>query len=142
MLSNDYIVGLVDGEGSFTAYVRYPGGISNKIRRVHIEPRFYVKLIARDKPILDALKKHFKCGKVYFQKDARKNHQQCFRFEVANRKHLQDIILPFFRKNHLKFPSKSHDFKVFCEIMKRIKRGEHLKESGLKKLYLLKQAMH
>lgn len=141
-LSKEYIVGLVDGEGSFTAYVRNVNQPHNETRRVRIEPRFYLKLIGKDKMILDELKNFFKCGNVYFQVDKRKNHQDCYRFEVSNRKELNEIIVPFFEKNQLKFPSKAKDFKIFCEIMERIEKGEHLTKSGLNNLYLLKQQMH
>jgi hypothetical protein len=141
-LTKDYIVGLVDGEGSFTAYVRNVNQPHNKARRVRIEPRFYLKLIGKDKAILDELKIFFGCGNVYFQADKRKNHQDCYRFEVSNRKELNEIIVPFFKKNQLKFPSKGKDFKIFCEIMERIEKGEHLTKSGLNNLYLLKQQMH
>src|SRR5689334_16120072 len=99
MFTPDYIVGLVDGEGSFTAYVRNLADSTEKIRRVRIEPRFYIKLIERDKEILDGLKRFFQCGQVYFQKDNRKNHQQCYRYEVSNRKDLAEIIIPFFKKH-------------------------------------------
>ncbi len=142
MLSKDYIVGLVDGEGSFTAYVRDPNKPTKVKRRVKIEPRFYLKLIEKDKLILDELKKFFNCGNVYFQKDGRKNHQNCYRFEVANRKDLEEIIIPFFKENILQFPSKKKDFRIFCDLMERIKKGEHLSSEGLSNLYKIKQQMH
>ena len=115
-LSPDYIVGLVDGEGSFTVYVRDPSKPS-KNRRVTVEPKFYVKLIERDRKILDSLRKFFNCGTIYLQKDSRPNHQQCYRYEVFNRKDLLEIIIPFFKAHILKFPSKNHDFTIFCKII-------------------------
>jgi len=137
----EYIVGLVDGEGSFTVYVRDPNKPS-KNRRVTVEPKFYIKLIERDKKVLDSVQKFFGCGTIYFQKDNRPNHQNCYRYEVFNRKDLIEIIIPFFKKYTLKFPSKSYDFKIFCEIMKSIKKGDHLRDKGLRKLFQLKQRMH
>ncbi|MBI5401458.1 LAGLIDADG family homing endonuclease [Candidatus Wolfebacteria bacterium] len=143
MLNNDYITGLVDGEGSFTVYVKNPEENKSSVaRRVKAEPRFYIKLIEKDKNILYELKKYFGCGNVYFQKDTRQNHQNCYRYEVANRKDLENIIIPFFKSNRLKFPSKQKDFKIFCDLMAMIKLGKHLTESGLEKMYKLKQAMH
>ena len=142
MLNPDYIVGLADGEGSFTVYIRNPREQKEVKRRVKAEPRFYIKLIEKDKNIFYKLKEFFGCGNVYFQKDKRLNHQNCFRYEVANRKDLIEIIIPFFKKHQLKLNSKQKDFKIFCELMKRIKRGEHLTKSGLIKMYLLKQKMH
>jgi len=142
MLKPDYIVGLVDGEGSFTAYVRDFNQPKNVKRRARIEPKFFLKLIERDKVILEKLKKYFGCGQVYFQKDSRANHQNCYRFEVSNRLNLEKVIVPFFKKNQLLLPSKAKDFKIFCQLMDGIKAGEHLNQKGLDRLYRLKQKMH
>jgi hypothetical protein len=142
-LTKDYIVGLVDGEGSFTAYVRDPKSMNDgRERRVRVEPKFYVKLVEQDRSILDALKNYFQCGNVYFQKDNRANHQHCYRFEVANRSELAEIIIPFFKENCLQFPSKKRDFDIFCKIMNEIEKGEHLHSKGLSNLYRLKKQMH
>ncbi len=141
-LNPDYIVGLVDGEGSFTVYIRDPKLPRTKSRRVTVEPKFYIKLIEKDKEILEGLKQYFGCGSVYFQKDNRPNHQHCYRYEVYNREDLTKIIIPFFQKNRLKFPSKRNDFELFCKMMTMIIQKEHLQKSGLEKLFRLKQCMH
>ena len=141
-ISANYIVGLTDGEGSFTAYVKNPDASKEVKRRTKVEPRFYLKLIEKDKKILYDLKKFFGCGNVYFQKDKRANHQDCYRYEVANRKDLQNIIIPFFRSNSLRLRSKSRDFEIFCQIMEMVINNDHLKNSGLRKIYNLKQKMH
>ncbi len=141
-LTEDYIVGLVDGEGGFTAFVRNPNTFHHVKRRVNAELRFYIKLIAIDKSILDALKDYFHCGSVYFQKDNRNNHQDCYRFEVSSRKPLQEIIILFFKKNPLRFPSKRKDFIIFCQMFDMIAAKAHLTNEGLLKLFELKQNMH
>ena len=141
-LKPDYILGLVDGEGSFTVYIRNPDISKKAKRRVVVEPKFYVKLVLRDKEILESLKRYFGCGSVYFQKDTRPNHQNCYRYEVYNRQDLINIIIPFFKKNKLKFVTKSYDFKIFCEIMEQISEEKHLTDVGLRKLFKLKQLMH
>lgn len=142
MLNPNYIVGLVDGEGSFTVYVRHPDSVKKLKRRVKAEPRFYLKLIEKDRKILYMLKEFFMCGNVYFQKDTRLNHQNCYRYEVTSRKDLEKIIIPFFRKHKLKLVSKKKDFQIFCDLIRMIKKGEHLTKAGLKHLYLIKQGMH
>ena len=141
-LKPDYIVGLVDGEGSFTVYVRDPKLPKNNQRRVIVEPKFYIKLVEKDKGVLERLQKYFGCGSVYFQKDTRANHQNCYRYEVYNRKDLFSVIIPFFQEHKLQFPSKRKDFEFFCEIMKMIKKEEHFSEKGLNKLFKIKQLMH
>ena len=142
MLTNDYIVGLVDGEGSFSVYIKNPDEKKNRSRRVQAEPRFFLKLVEKDKDILYRLKEFFGCGNIYFQKDNRRNHQNCYRYEVSKRNDLEKIIIPFFKKNHPQFFSKKRDFEIFCEIFFRIKNGEHLEENGLRSLFKIKQLMH
>ena len=141
-LNPEYVVGLVDGEGSFTVYVRNPDMEKTVARRVVVEPKFYIKLIERDKEILYALKDFFGAGSVYFQKDTRPNHQHCYRYEVFRWEELQTIIIPFFKRNKLKFVSKRHDFEIFCSMMKLLKKGTHKTETGLRELFKLKQRMH
>ena len=141
-LNPEYVVGLVDGEGSFTVYVRNPDVEKNVARRVVVEPKFYLKLIERDKDILYALKDFFGCGSVYFQKDARPNHQNCYRFEVFRWEDLQTVIIPFFKQHTLGFASKKHDFEIFCEMMELLNKGIHKTEHGIRQLYVLKQQMH
>ena len=142
MLTPDYIIGLVDGEGSFTVYLRNPDNPVKRKRRVYAEPRFYIKLIEKDKDILYKLKEFFGCGSVYFQKDVRPNHQNCYRYEVYNRTDLKNIIIPFFKKNSPRFNSKKKDFEIFCDLFKRICNNEHLNENGLRSLCKLKEKMH
>ncbi len=142
MVSPDYIVGLVDGEGSFTVYIKNPERTKRVRRRTRAEPKFYLKLIERDKSILYDLKDFFGCGNVYFQKDMRKNHQHCYRYEVTSRKDLMETIIPFFREHTLQLSSKKKDFALFCDLLERINRNEHLTVSGLNQLLLIKQNMH
>lgn len=140
MLSPAYVVGLVDGEGSFTVYVRGEG--ASKKRRAKVEPKFFVKLQARDKPLLEALKRFFRCGSLYIQKDRRANHSLCWRYEVSNRRTLQDVIIPFFSRYRLRAPSKRHDFRLFCRIALLVERGAHFRESGMRTIWALKTQMH
>lgn len=136
-LSPDYVVGLVDGEGSFTFRIN-----TNPNRRNLMEPRFYLKLRAEDKTLLDALQGFFSCGKVYIQNDRRPRHSLCYRFEVGNRRNLREKVLPFFLKNPPKTPSKLRDFHAFCEAMEIVFAGRHLSEEGIAKLSAIKAVMH
>lgn len=142
MLSPEYIVGLVDGEGSFTVHIRNIKSDFNVKRRARAEPRFYVKLVEKDKKILYDLKKYFGCGNVYFQQDKRPNHQNCYRYEVAGRDDLRKTIIPFFLNHPLLFPSKQKDFTIFCKLMDMINAGDHLTEKGLRTMSNLKEKMH
>ncbi len=142
MLNADYIVGLVDGEGSFTFHVKDPETGRRVKRRAKAEPRFYLKLVEKDKEVLDGLKAYFGCGNVYFQKDTRPNHQNCYRYEVAGRDDLRKTIIPFFLKHRLQFPSKRNDFEIFRKLMKMVAAGVHLTDSGLREMRELQKKMH
>ena len=133
MLSADYIIGLVDGEGSF--YVRLNTDIR---RRNKVELKFSVKLRHQDKEILEQLQQFFGCGKIYFQKDNRPNHADCYRFEVNNRKEIIEKIIPFFNKNYPKIQSRKRDFELFKQITE-LSQKDIL---DLEKIQLLKKQMH
>jgi hypothetical protein len=141
-ITPNYLVGLVDGEGSFTVYAKNPDSPKEVKRRTKVEPRFFLKLNEKDKNVLYDLRKFFGCGNVYFQKDSRPNHSNCYRYEVSNRQDLKRVIIPFFKKNPLRLMTKVKDFKIFCQVLKMVFEKKHLKDSGLRKIYEIKQRMH
>ena len=130
MLDNSYVLGLVDGEGSFNVRInRQP------TRRAKVELKFSLKLRHQDKSILDALQQFFGCGKVYIQNDKRANHVLCYRFEVQNKKEIIEKIIPFFEANAPKAPSRKRDFELFKQITELTQKDfvdlnqiEHLKQ--------------
>ena len=79
-MEKEYVLGLVEGEGSFNVRV------NRQRRRARVELRFSLKLRHQDKAILYELQKFFECGNVYIQRDKRENHSLCYRFEVQNKK--------------------------------------------------------
>ncbi len=111
MLDKNYIVGIVDGEGSLNVRIN-----PNKNKRAKVELKFSLKLRYQDKEVLDKLHKFFECGNVYLQNNKRKNPVQWFRFEVQNKKDIIEKIIPFFKENKLLTASRKRDFKIFKEI--------------------------
>jgi hypothetical protein len=132
VISEEYIIGLVDGEGSFS--VRIP----DAKRRAKVELTFSLKLRHQDKEILEELQKFFGCGSIYIQRDKRKNHSLCYRFEVHNKKEIMNKIIPFFEKNSPKIQSRKRDFELFNEIAKLSQ--ENILD--LEKIKSLKEKMH
>jgi len=137
MLTADYVVGLVDGEGSFAVHLN-----RSQRRRAKVEPRFCLKLKALDRPILDELRDFFGCGKIYVQRDSRPNHSLCYRFEVSNRLELWERVIPFFKQYPPRFPSKQRDFTLFQRVLELLATGEHLTSDGLEKIEELASQMH
>lgn len=133
MLNKEYVLGLVDGEGSFNVRVN-----KEKNRRAKVELKFSLKLRHQDKEVLDKLQKFFDCGKVYIQRDKRKNHSLCYRFEVQNRQDIISKIIPFFIKNPPKIPSRKRDFELFRKIVETSIKNP----TDFDKLLNLKKQMH
>jgi len=115
-LTNEWIVGFVDGDGCFKV-LRTPR--SEETRELHgNKPRaegttrycFVVSQDKRSKDVLYALKKHFGCG---FVNSAGRN---MYEYRVANQEHLKNIILPFFVKHGLR-TCKREDFKLLYKTL-------------------------
>ena len=141
MLSASYIVGLTDGEGSFTVYPRPPGGRRGG-KSYKIELHYYLKLQQDDLNLLKKVKDFFGCGAIYFQRDKRENHTDCYRYEINHYEKISDTIIPFFSKNQLQSKSKKNDFNLFCKIFKMVRKQQHFNEKGLAKIMELKSKMH
>src|SRR3990167_1541481 len=129
MLTKDYVLGLVDGEGSFN--VR----INDDKRRNKVELKFSLKLRHQDKEILEQLQEFFGCGNIYIQRDKRPKHTDCFRFKVNNKKDIIEKIIPFFESNPPKIQSRKRDFILFKQIAKL----SSIDNLDLQKIFLLKQ---
>ena len=101
MLSADYIVGLTDGEGSFTVYLRPPNK-KYKAKNYRVVCHYYIKLREDDLPLLKKVKKFFNCDEIYLQRDKKPTHRDNYRFEVSNLNSLRKVIIPFFKKHPLR----------------------------------------
>lgn len=141
MLSEDYIIGLTDGEGSFSAYIRPPKK-EHGSKSYRVECHYYLKLREDELPLLKKVKKFFGCGRISFQKDKRENHRDCYRFEVSNLKDINNVIVPFFGRKLLYSSNRRRDFKIFCKIVSLVNEKAHQRENGLKKILKLKSQMH
>ena len=141
MLSKDYIVGLTDGEGSFTVYIRPPrkmqGGKNHRI-----ECHYYLKLREDELSLLREVKDFFDCGRISFQKDKRVNHRDCYRFEISDIESIRKVVIPLFKQNSLHSVGRRKDFKKFCKIVDLVDKKAHQTKKGLKEIMKLKSQMH
>jgi hypothetical protein len=137
MLTADYVVGLVDGEGCFAVHFN-----RSQRRRAKVEPRFCLKLRAEDRVLLDELQAFFGCGRIYVQRDHRPNHSLCYRFEVSNRRELFEKVIPFFEQCPPRSPSKQRDFALFRQVLTLVRQDAHHSDHGLESLRQLAAQMH
>ena len=139
MLSPDYLVGLTDGEGCFYVNLRPPH--VPKSQQSPVEHHFYIKLRGDHLRLLQKVKRSFGCGAVYRQLEKRKNHSECYRFEINSQKDIQETLIPFFDKHPLQGP-KQREYKIFRQIAVMIKEKQHLSREGLMKIRKLKSKMN
>ena len=138
-VSNDYVVGLTDGEGCF--YVNM--GASSRYRAgQRVQLHFHLKMQERDRDLLEKVKNTIGCGAVYFQKEQRANHCQCYRYTVSSERDIQEIVIPFFKQHPLQSATKSASLDIFCQIASLVKEKEHLTPEGIEKIRALKARMN
>ncbi|HEY4499386.1 MAG TPA: LAGLIDADG family homing endonuclease [Candidatus Paceibacterota bacterium] len=140
MLSADYIVGLTDGEGSFTVYLLPPNKRHGSVS-YRVQCRYYIKMREDDLPLLEKVQAFWRCGKIYFQKEYRKNQRDNYRFEIFNYQLLKELVVPFFERHPLE-SKRARDFELFCEILRLAIAKAHHTPKGLKKIQKLKSRMH
>src|SRR3990167_10751852 len=103
IVANEYLVGLTDGEGCFHVNMaNYPAYKSG----VRVQMHFHIKMQEKDRPLLEKIKNTLECGEVYFQKEKRANHCQCYRYTVSSQEDILNKIIPFFIKNSLQSVTK------------------------------------
>ncbi len=145
MLSPHYVVGLTDGEGSFSVFIHQPiKARAKETRYYRIECHYYIKLREDELPLLREVQKFFSCGGLYLQKEKRKNHRQCYRFEVSSYEKIEKVIIPFFKRYPLHSVNRKNDFRLFCQIFSQVKnrKGKHLNENEIEEIRRLKGEMH
>jgi hypothetical protein len=98
---------------------------------VKVQLKFTITQHTRDQVLINSLVDYFKGGLITKSRSTNV-------FYISNLKDINQIIIPFFDKYHLQ-GTKFLDFLGWCEAARIIQKKEHLTESGLKNLYLLKE---
>lgn len=140
VLSADYIVGLTDGEGSFCVYLLPPKQSHGSVH-YRVQCRYYIKMREDDLPLLQKVRGFWGCGKIYFQKEYRKNQRHNYRFEIFDYELLSAVVVPFFKKYPLQ-SKRIKDFKLFCKILELAMKKAHRTPKGIARIKKLKMQMH
>jgi hypothetical protein len=130
-----WVVGFVDGEGCFCVSVhRNP-----YIRRTdhwQVQPVFQVSQHESHRAVLEALVRFFGCGAVRTKGPA----SRVLTYSVYRLSDLEERILPFFEQHRLVV--KRDDFRHFADIVRGLRRKEHLTASGFERLVRTAFAMN
>jgi len=138
-VSKEYVVGLTDGEGCFYVNISKSSLYKSGFR---VQMHFHLKMQEKDKNLLEKVRNTIGCGAVYFQKEQRANHCQCFRYTVSSQSDILNKIIPFFRQYPLQSYSKNVNFQIFCKIAELVKSKAHFTAKGIAKIRELKGKMN
>lgn len=118
-----YIVGFVDGEGSFNISFRRR---NDYLLGWKITPVFNIS--QKERTILSMTKRYLKCGTIRARKDG------VWVYEVENRTALQEKIIPFFKKFRFLSQKKKKDFQRFQKIIEVLEQNISTTYSDLEKI--------
>ncbi len=136
-LSADYIVGFVDGEGSFHIAIYQDPRMKVGVKFI---PEFHVSQRVTSRAVLDALVPSLGCG--YVKANHAKNPwDTTYVYIVRDRDDLLKKVIPFFR-NHLLQTEKAKDFSLFATIVQKMADGYHLDKIGARALLKMAYRMN
>ncbi len=124
-----YIVGFVEGEGTFHIAFYIDPRMKAKLKAI---PEFHVNQSYLRIITLEKIREYFGCG--YLKKNHAKNPKDTtYVYVVRDREDLMKQIIPFFRKFPLK-SVKQESFVRFARIVEMMAKGKHRTVSGIKKI--------
>lgn len=126
-----YLAGFADGEGSFN--------VSFRPRQDYKSPwkiSLCFNISQKDKVILALFKHHLHCGTLRSRPDG------VWYYEVNNFNAIWENVIPFFKRYRFLSAKKKRDFSKFCRIAEIIRKGEHLKEDGIRKIIEIRREMN
>ncbi len=140
MITAEYIVGFTDGEGCFYVQIRTD---------YRIVLRYFITQRYDNKELLDEIQKFFGVGYVHLKKqewgkEYRRFRRPTYVFEVTKQDDIQQVIVPFFRANHL-LGNKHFSFEKFAKIADLVKDRQDtrlLSERELELVSTLKRTMN
>lgn len=134
-LHPQYIVGFIDGEGSFSIGVYKDKTMRNK---VFVKPELEIELRADDREILERIQKTFGCGRIYECNYERYGWYPHVKYKISRLDDLCNVLIPFFEK----YPpqaKKAQTFKYFKQVVEKRKRKEHLTKKGIKEILEIRE---
>lgn len=119
-LNENFIMGLIDGDGSFYVSFHF-----NKL----IKTGFSIVQYSTEIKLLEKIQKYFNCGTIY---KVRAKPQ--IKYQITSLKDICSILIPFVDKYQLHTMKKEHYliFKKVCEI-----KNQTIKLSDKEKLYII-----
>jgi hypothetical protein len=133
-----WIVGFVDGEGTFSVSFNKDLTTSSGWQ---IFPEFVITQGAKSKFALEEIQNFFQCGKLYINRRKDNHREDLYRYCVRSTKDLKEKIVPFFVQHFLR-TAKREDFQKFVSILSLMDSKTHLSKSGASKIAKIIETMN
>ena len=130
-----WVVGFVDGEGCFSVSI-HKNSNARSTGGWQLHPVFHVYQHERHQDVLEELVSFFGCGRI--RSKGPSSSVQTYAVDAL--RDLERHVLPFFEQNPLVV--KSSDFHAFAEIVRSMRRKEHLARPGFERLVHLAYTMN
>lgn len=120
----NYILGFVEGEGSFNTSVKV-----SEDYKYGVKISLSFNISQKDLKVLEWIQTILKTGIIRARGDG------VYYYEVNDVKSLTSIIIPLFCKYKFKTLHKQNSFKNFCEILQMVNAKKHLSKQGIVEIY-------
>lgn len=127
LISNDWLRGFVDAEGSF--YVSVTPKKTSALGYC-VVATFAISQTASEKPVLEAIQTYLGCVFIKTRSPNIPGRLPVCEYRVNAIKDILNVVLPFFNANPL-LTTKRLNYLDFEAIMRLVERKEHLSQSGL-----------
>ena len=144
LISSDWIVGFVEGEGCFSVgFIKQPDRSYKKGYKTGIQVwhEFAITQGASSLNALKKIKKFFKVGNIYINKRYDNHTEHLYRYVVRKREDLLKVVIPFF-KSHKMHTQKKEQFERFVKTFEMVMKGNHLSNEGLIKIIKIAENMN
>ncbi|MBI2710175.1 MAG: LAGLIDADG family homing endonuclease [Actinobacteria bacterium] len=138
LLTNDWLVGFVDGEGCFSVPI-----FRNPSMRIgwQVQPAFAVVQGASSRGVLEDVRSLLGCGKICINQRHDNHREDLHHYCVSRFGDLRDVIVPFFQANPLRTAKREH-FAKFVEVIRLMELRAHLSVPGLVEIAEIAQTMN
>ena|SRR3989338_3525365 len=136
-MNGHYIAGFVDGEGSFHIAFQKRDDLKFGWQAV---PEFHINQNFTSRKVLEEIKKRLRCGYIKAN-DALGKRDKTLVYVVRDRLDLIEKVIPFFERFPL-HTEKRKDFELFRKIIQMMKKNDHMKIEGFRKIIQIAYSMN
>lgn len=136
-LSPQYVVGFVDGEGSFSVSI---GKHMTLKRKYEVRPEFEIELRADDREIIERICATLGCGRIYDLSYERYGWYPHVKYKITSTQDMKRYLFPFLERYPLQ-AKKAEAYRLFKKIVEMMLIKKHLSDAGFKKIQKLRDEM-